>query len=281
MSGFDRIAIGLDVDAFARAAFDIKLDKWQQQALESTSQRLAIAASRQSGKSVIAALIALRTALYSRNQLVLILSPSLRQSSYMFSSKVVGAVHNLQDQDLLPAQIESITATSISFNQGSRIISLPDSESTIRGYSGVSLLVADESARISQELWVAVRPMLATSHGRLVMVSTPWLREGDFYKAMQADSGFETYSIPATEVPRISPEFLIEEKKALGPFYESEYMVEWLDNADGIAMFRYEDIMAAGTTGKIPPLFDVNGNINIDEIDTAPKKNPYAGLMNR
>lgn len=281
MTALDSIAIRLDVSAFARAAFDIDLDEWQRCALTSTRQRIAIAASRQSGKSVCAALIALRTALYASNQLVLILSPSLRQSSYMFSSKVVAAVRNLQDRDLLPAQIESITATSISFSQGSKIVSLPDSESTIRGYSGVNLLVADESARISPELFVAVRPMLSVSQGRMIMVSTPWLREGDFYKAMQEESGFETYSIPATEVPRISPDFLIDEEKALGPFYASEYLCQWLDNTDGIAMFRYDDILAAATTGKIPPLFDVNGNINIEDEEAEPqtKRNPYAGLL--
>jgi len=254
MTAFNRIAIGLDAGAFARATFDIDLDEWQRAAIESKHPRLAIAASRQSGKSVIASIIALRTTLYKSDQLVLVLSPSLRQSSYLFSSKIVAAARRLKAVDLLPVTITGITATSITFSNGSRIVSLPDSEATIRGYSNVSCLIADEASRISPELFVAVRPMLATSKGRLVMVSTPWIRQGDFYHAMtDDDSGFEIYKVSALEIDRISDDFLDEERKALGPFFACEYLVEWLDT-DSLTYFGYTEIQDA-LSDDVEPLF--------------------------
>ena len=63
---------------------------------------------------------------------------------------------------------------------GSRIISLPGDEKNIRGYSGVTLLVIYEAARVSDVLYRSVRPMLAVSKGRLVCLSTPFGKRGWF-----------------------------------------------------------------------------------------------------
>jgi len=52
-------------------------------------------------------------------------------------------------------------------------VSLPGDEGTVRGFSGVSLLVIDEAARVADPLYFAVRPMLAVSQGRLVALDTP------------------------------------------------------------------------------------------------------------
>ena len=54
---------------------------------------------------------------------------------------------------------------------GSRIISLPGSEKTVRGYSAVSLVIMDEAARVPDELLQAVRPMLATTSGRFIALA--------------------------------------------------------------------------------------------------------------
>jgi hypothetical protein len=46
-------------------------------------------------------------------------------------------------------------------------------DETIRGYSGVDLLVLDEAARVPDDVFFAVRPMLATSNGTIICMSTP------------------------------------------------------------------------------------------------------------
>ncbi len=65
-------------------------------------------------------------------------------------------------------------------------MALPGKEGTIRGYSGVRLLILDEAARVPDELVEAVRPMLAVSSGTMVMPSTPFGTRGAFYEAWQS-----------------------------------------------------------------------------------------------
>ena len=72
---------------------------------------------------------------------------------------------------------------SLLFPNGSRIVGLPGSEATIRGFSAVSLLLVDEAARVSDDLYKAIRPMLAVSGGSLWLMSTPFGRRGFFWDA--------------------------------------------------------------------------------------------------
>lgn len=61
-------------------------------------------------------------------------------------------------------------------------------------------------------LYYAIRPMLAVSGGRLMMLSTPHGRRGVFFEAWDHGTEWKRYRVPATECPRISPEFLEEER---------------------------------------------------------------------
>jgi hypothetical protein len=99
---------------------------------------------------------------------------------------------------------------------GSRIVSLPGDEQTIRGYSGVALLAIDEAARVPDDLYRAVRPMLAVSGGRLVCLSTPYGKRGWFFETWKGGSGWQRARITADQCPRITPEVLAEEERAIG-----------------------------------------------------------------
>jgi hypothetical protein len=78
---------------------------------------------------------------------------------------------------------ESESALQLELENGSRIVSLPGKEGTIRGYPGARLLAIDEAAWVPDDLYLAVRPMLAVSDGRLVALSTPHGTRGWFYEA--------------------------------------------------------------------------------------------------
>jgi hypothetical protein len=143
-------------------------DPWQVQVLQSPARRGLWLCSRQSGKSATAACLALHTALAHPGSLILLLSPSLRQSQELFKK-----VHDAYRALGYPAPLLAESALRFEMVHGSRIISLPGTESTIRGYSGVELLDIDEASRVPDELFFAVRPMLAVSGGKLVALSTP------------------------------------------------------------------------------------------------------------
>jgi hypothetical protein len=218
------LARALDPAQLAREA-GLDPDGWQTRFLRSLAPRVLLNCARQSGKSTITALLALHTALYDAGSLVLLLSPALRQSQELFR-KALAFYRDLGR----PVPMESESALRLELGNGSRIVSLPGKEATVRGYSGVRLLAVDEAARVPDELYFSVRPMLAVSGGRLVAISTPFGSRGWWFEAWRSAEARERYKVPAQEFPRISREFLEEERRTMGEWwYGQEYGCEFLD----------------------------------------------------
>jgi hypothetical protein len=142
----------------------------------------------------------------------------------------------------------------MSVKGGGRVVSLPGTEQTIRGFSGASLIVLDEAARVADQLYFAVRPMLATSNGRLVGMSTPFGKRGWYWREWgEGQASWRKVQIPASQVPRISPAFLEEERQSMGDFYfRQEYLCEFVASSD--SYFNYDDIQAA-LVDNLEPLF--------------------------
>jgi hypothetical protein len=194
---------------------------------------------RQAGKSTTAAALSLRTALLEPASLTLLLSPSLRQSGELFR-KVVDLYRRLGG----PVPVAQESALRLELANGSRVISLPGTEDTVRGYSGVGLLVVDEASRVPDPLYFAVRPMLAVSRGRLVALSTPFGRRGWFHDEWEGTNAWGRTCVTALECPRIGRDFLLEEERALGPrWFAQEYLCSFEETVD--AVFSAADIRDA------------------------------------
>ena len=227
MSGLRELRSALDPVAFA-ASLAIVPDPWQADLLRSEAPRVLLNVTRQGGKSSLAAILALHRALYHPGSLVLCLAPALRQSQELFG-KIAGFYSKLGEK--VPAGSER--KLGMQLTNGSRVEALPGSEKTIRGFSGVDLLILDEAARVDDGLYYAVRPMLAVSGGRLVMMSTPYGKRGVFYEEWTNGVGWERYRVPATECPRIAPAFLEAERKGMPEWwFEQEYMCEFSETED-------------------------------------------------
>jgi hypothetical protein len=241
------LALALDRLAFARA-LSLEPDPWQVKLLRSASPRVLLNCCRQSGKSTVAALLALHRALYHPSSLVLVLAPALRQSQELFA-KIAGFYGSLESPVVPLAQ----RRLSLELENTSRIVTLPGTEKTIRGFSGTSLLIVDEAARVADELYFAVRPMLAVSGGSLMMLSTPYGKRGIFFEEWNQGVGWERYEVPARECPRIPASFLEEEKMALpARVYRQEYECSFEDTEDQV--FSFEDVHGALDSG-VAPLF--------------------------
>jgi len=241
------LKLALDRVAFARE-LGIVPDPWQLDLLRSSSERVLLNITRQGGKSSMAAIIALHRALYFPESLILCLAPALRQSQELFG-KIATYYRNL-DRPVNPLAERKL---SLELENGSRIICLPGSEKTIRGFSGVSLLILDEAARVDDALYHAVRPMLAVSGGALMMLSTPFGRRGVFYEEWTDGEDWERYEIPATQCPRISETFLEEERRSLPHrVFRQEYQCSFEETEDQV--FSLEDVQAA-ITPEVTPLF--------------------------
>jgi hypothetical protein len=138
---------------------------------------------------------------------------------------------------------------------GGRIVGLPGNEATVRGFSAVTLMLVDEAARVSNDLYMAIRPMLAVSGGTLWLMSTPFGKRGFFYEEWaHGGAEWERVRVPATECPRIPKRFLAEEERTMGDrWFRQEYMCEFMDGISGV--FDLELVEKAITDSVKPLVF--------------------------
>ncbi len=242
------IRLALDRVSFAEQ-LGIVPDPWQRDLLQSTADRTLLNCCRQSGKSTMSAVIALHRALYHPGSLILCLAPALRQSQELFG-KVAGFYRHLGR----PIPPLSDRKLSLELENASRIICLPGSERTIRGFSGVSLLLLDEASRVDDGLYYATRPMLAVSGGEMIMLSTPYGKRGVFFEEWTGQGVWERYEVPASDCPRIPAAFLAEERRALPEWiYRQEYENSFEETEDQVFGF---DLVNTAVTPEVTPLFE-------------------------
>jgi hypothetical protein len=252
LSELESLAIGLDPSLMMEAlGFDP--DDWQRDYLRSDAENLLLLCHRQSGKSSATAALALTIAPFEPDSLILLLSPSLRQSGELFR-KVTDGYEALGR----PVPTVEDSSTTLALANGSRVVCLPGSAATVRGYSGPRLVVIDEASRANDELLAAVSPMLAVSRGRLVLLSTPYGKRGFFYENWSNDSSdWERIKFTAPDNPRIDPEWLERERLKIGErMYQQEYLCEFVETDDQLFS---EDVISAMFTSDKAPLFGVGG----------------------
>jgi hypothetical protein len=217
-------ARALDPTLLARDC-GLEPDEVQAKLLSTSARKVLLCCTRQWGKSTCAALIALHEALYSAPAMIILVSPSQPQSTELFR-KVHDSFKKLPNMP--EANQESLTRLALA--NGSRIVSLPGSERTTRGYSAATLVIMDEAARVPEELLAAVRPTLASTNGRFFALSTPKGKRGWFYEQWTRGEGWERVQVTGAECARISADFLREEQAQLGPMiYSQEYECEFID----------------------------------------------------
>jgi hypothetical protein len=132
---------------------------------------------------------------------------------------------------------------------GSRIIGIPGREDTVRGFSAVDFLILEEASRIPEALYQALRPMLAASNGDLLMISTPFGKQGVFFREWsRLGDTWTKFLVKTEESPRISREFLKEEREVLGQeFYGQEYECVFTETGHGV--FDVDALLAGVAKG--------------------------------
>lgn len=244
----DDLASALDPVRFAQRA-GITPETWQAAVLRSTARHRLLCCSRQAGKSTVSAVAAVHQALYHPNSLILLLAPVGRQAKELLG-KVRGVYAGVQSE----MGTEADNQVTLEFANGSRIVVIPDKEGNVRGFSAVDLLIIDEAAWVLDSTYQAVRPMLAVSQGKVMLLSTPNGKRGFFhFEWTEGGTDWHRSMITVFDVPHIDPAWIETERgKIPASTFDQEYMCVFGEMED--AVFHYQDIRDA-LTDDLKPLF--------------------------
>ena len=238
-----------DVAGWAQDQLGFAADAIQRDLLQASEKRLILNCTRQWGKSTVTAVKVVHRAYFEPGSLIVVISPSLRQSG-----EFVDKADEFLSKLGIKAKGDGHNAVSRVLPNGSRIVGLPGTEGTIRGYSAASLVVIDEASRVSDEQYKAVMPMLAVRDGGLWLMSTPRGKRGFFYRVWANDGEeWKKVIVPATECPRIRPEFLEWQKTEMGEdWFGQEYLCQFVDVED--TLFD-RDVLTQAVRSDVRPLF--------------------------
>ena len=235
-------------------------DAWQRKVLDYNGN-IALRTGRQVGKSITIAKKAARLCVGYEGITVLMIAAAQRQSSEIFQKtlkelwklhealigqaggfkanpKFSGRQNNDRRREFEAEHglfEEMPTRTEARLKNGTRLLSLPTGKTGayIRCYS-VDILIGDEAAYIPEPVWVAIRPMLATSRelhglGWEILLSTPFGKGGHYFESCFDDDYLQIH-ITSEQCKRIDKAFLAKEKKKLSKLeYAQEYLGEFVD----------------------------------------------------
>ena len=224
-----RVQEELTASQWARERLGFSPDAVQTRVLDTGTKRGVLNCTRQWGKSTVSAAKAVHQAYTHAGSLTIVVSPTARQTGEFVRKASIFTAHLK-----IRPQGDGDNEISLAYPNGSRIVGLPGSEATVRGFSAVDLLMVDEASRVSDQLYMAIRPMMAVSDGTLWLMSTPFGRRGFFYETWEhGGPEWERIRVTAAECPRIKPSFLKEELDAMGErWFRQEYACEFSDTEE-------------------------------------------------
>lgn len=240
---------------FAENQLELKLDQWQRDYIN-TPGNTAVRAGRQSGKSFAMSLRVALYALLNKDKQCLIIGSVERQSFELFE-KVQTHIYALAKHMIKGRP----TMHRMDLRNGSAIRAEPCGRTGagLRGFT-IDKLVVDEAHYVPEEVFVAIRPMLATTKGTIDVLSTPRGNTGFFYNCFQSDE-FKTFHTRSEDCPRIPKEFLQNERKRMTKMqFAQEYEAEFLDS---LQQFFTRELLDA-SMGKFSQIFSQEYYLGID-----------------
>ncbi len=227
----------------------IEPDPWQRDVLLSSHPRIMLNCARGSGKTLVAATLALHLALFKPGSLSLLVSPTQKQSREVLRMAI--ELWKAPEAAVVASKSESLERLEL--QNGSRIISQPgENPDSIRGFHA-DLAIIDEAARVTDECFVAVKPTLNIKRGRLLLLSTPFGRRGFFWgEWTNAEANWLRIQVTADECSRIPRDRLEEDRLSFGlDRFQQEYYCVFADAE--LDIFDMDLIQGAIVTD-IPPL---------------------------
>jgi len=272
MSKLREIAYRVDPVIWVREVLGVEPAAWQAEFLRAPqgSSILALTA-RQVGKTTTAAWAMAHTAFHVPNSLSVVVCPAQRQSA----EPVRRVKESLSKTD---AKLKSDNVYGLELENGARVLALPGSDDSVRGLTVDGWIIADEAARLTNDLIAAVRPMRARQpKARLAMLSTAWSRTDPFWTAWASDdpSWIRLKATADIDATPFADGFLEQERQALG---EDDFKREYLGIPAGSHTSPFSwDLYAQATHVHVPRVPPGHGFMPTDE-PPVPIANPFKNL---
>ena len=168
--------------------------------------------------------------------LILIVSPSLRQSKMVMEI----TQSTISSRRHLSAQVLRNSKTELQLKNGSSVVATPNNPDRIRGYTANDIYL-DEAAHFSNDESVmrAIRPMLSATQGYFTVISTPVGKQGLFWEQYKIATSRESNDAkayefhPSTISPLITPEYMKNERRNHTELeFKQEYLAEFIEETD-------------------------------------------------
>lgn len=217
-------------------------EPWQALVLGSRARRQVLLCARQVGKSWTVASRVAHHVRYRSDQLALVFAPSQRQSDEQLA-RIRTVLRRLGPVDG--------NSSELRLANGSRVVSLPgSSESTVRGFSAVDLLVYDEAAYVAEDIFTASLPMLSGG-GRIMLLSTPGPRQGFLWEVWNSADpawAWEKTKVRAVDSAQWPAERIADARRSLSPRQAAvELDCEFAGSADSVFdPVRVEEMFVPG-----------------------------------
>jgi hypothetical protein len=223
---------------------NIILDDWQKELLEHKGN-LLLCTGRQVGKTTIFARKICKRMIEQPNSRIIVVSLTEDQAKLIII--MVQDYLEKTQRKLVKKNQRFTNQTKVSLTNGSQVLARPvgTTGDAIRGFTG-DVLVIDEASRMPELVFEASKPTLLTTGGEIWMCSTPFGKQGYFYKSfLNKDNRFKVFHISSEEVIHNRPvkgnwtkekkqkaiEHLEQEKKDMTEIqYGQEYLGLFMDD---------------------------------------------------
>ena len=189
---------------------------------------------RQKGKSMMCENILALASLSTANQKSGFIAPTLRQAKPLYKDIVRQLKPLIAESNGSDLELTFINGSSISFMSA-------EQGDNLRGFtvSAGGLLIIDEAAYISDEVFYAVTPFVNANNAPILAVSTPRFRSGFFYDFyMDGHNGkADIYSYDFNDWPNpyITPARLeMLRKKMPLNLFRADYLGEWMETTSDL-----------------------------------------------
>jgi hypothetical protein len=222
-----------DALGFAREVLGWNPDPKQQEVLQALyCRRMLLNWGRQSGKTEVLASRVVHWVATHPGELVLIVG-GVESHVKTLMNRVD---HYLGVMDW-PTRGQTGKRISRMLPNGSEIVGMTTNRS-VRG-NPASLVILDEAAHVSDDVWSGLLPTMAATRGSLIAASTPFGNTGQFYEIWHGKDTVAKNWVrsvyPATENPRIEPGFLDEMRLLKGQQYvRQEFLCEFVENGKNL-----------------------------------------------